>query len=616
MAEDKNKHITEYLEYYINLDNPQYAVLLTGEWGCGKTFYIKKLIEQWKKEDNDNSKQYLTFKPIYVSLNGIDNVSAINDKIRAEISPWLYSNGMKFAKNLAKGLIKGALKVDFGDNLSFDVDLLNIFSSREAKIKGNKILVFDDVERSKLEPDTIFGYINSFVEHLGCKVVLIADDTKFEGDNYKQIKEKLIGQTFKVENNIELALDEFIESCKCKSDNKEITLLSQYSEINNQKGLIVELFKASQHNNLRVLKQSLLDFNRFLTFIDDKYTKHPRYNEFLNSFLVGFLIVSIEIKMGNEKFWDYLPSVCEKKAEVQKKYDHIINYGEGFSLEAVSEYVQKGNIEKNILDSLLAKNKYFLSDKRENWERLSSDWWWLEKEEFEKLRDSVLEQFEKGIFKYPEVVIGTANVLLTLIHTKQLPNTSKENVVTQTKKVLNDIISEYIKANERVTLIEDMNMYIQIRPQDWICNEHKDILKYLVEVKNKVRDSMYENFLRDLFYNFKDEDFYMQLSQTTPDSLTSYNRTAIFKLIDGKKLAKHLQELPIKVINNFYLFIRDRYNVKENYYKDDLTCLTDCKTELKEYEQQEKESPKKLMLNKLIAGLDIAIENIRANRNA
>ena len=32
-----NKHIVEFLENYIGLsNNPEYAVMLKGEWGCGK----------------------------------------------------------------------------------------------------------------------------------------------------------------------------------------------------------------------------------------------------------------------------------------------------------------------------------------------------------------------------------------------------------------------------------------------------------------------------------------------------------------------------------------------------------------------------------------------------
>ena len=45
----QNKHIKEFLNYYIGLPNPQYAVLLKGKWGSGKTHFInnyKKILDE------------------------------------------------------------------------------------------------------------------------------------------------------------------------------------------------------------------------------------------------------------------------------------------------------------------------------------------------------------------------------------------------------------------------------------------------------------------------------------------------------------------------------------------------------------------------------------------
>lgn len=36
-----NKEIIEVLEEYINNPKKQYAILIDGEWGCGKTHFIK-----------------------------------------------------------------------------------------------------------------------------------------------------------------------------------------------------------------------------------------------------------------------------------------------------------------------------------------------------------------------------------------------------------------------------------------------------------------------------------------------------------------------------------------------------------------------------------------------
>ena len=42
-----NKHIEEYLDYYFDgKKNFQYAVLLNGAWGSGKTWFVKKIFRK------------------------------------------------------------------------------------------------------------------------------------------------------------------------------------------------------------------------------------------------------------------------------------------------------------------------------------------------------------------------------------------------------------------------------------------------------------------------------------------------------------------------------------------------------------------------------------------
>ena len=40
--DQKNSHLIQYLDYYIKLENPGYAVMVTGDWGVGKTYQVKK----------------------------------------------------------------------------------------------------------------------------------------------------------------------------------------------------------------------------------------------------------------------------------------------------------------------------------------------------------------------------------------------------------------------------------------------------------------------------------------------------------------------------------------------------------------------------------------------
>lgn len=40
-----NENIKKFLDGYMKNADPQYAVMLTGHWGCGKTFFV----DQWMK---------------------------------------------------------------------------------------------------------------------------------------------------------------------------------------------------------------------------------------------------------------------------------------------------------------------------------------------------------------------------------------------------------------------------------------------------------------------------------------------------------------------------------------------------------------------------------------
>lgn len=69
--------LIEELKNYCDISNPVGALMLSGEWGCGKTYLIKnKLIPLMKKE----------YVFVSVSLFGIDSL----DKLRVEVKKkWL-----------------------------------------------------------------------------------------------------------------------------------------------------------------------------------------------------------------------------------------------------------------------------------------------------------------------------------------------------------------------------------------------------------------------------------------------------------------------------------------------------------------------------------------------
>jgi predicted ATPase len=46
--QEPNQHIWEYLKFYISMKHaPYFAVMIDGAWGIGKTYLVKKFLQQY-----------------------------------------------------------------------------------------------------------------------------------------------------------------------------------------------------------------------------------------------------------------------------------------------------------------------------------------------------------------------------------------------------------------------------------------------------------------------------------------------------------------------------------------------------------------------------------------
>lgn len=602
-----NEHITEYLEYYIELKHPQYAILLKGKWGCGKTYYIKNLQEIWsKKNSTDDSIQ---IQPIYVSLNGVVNTKVINEKIRAEISPFLYSKGIQVAKKVLQGILKTTTKIDLNfdsddksdTSISFNIDSLGILSSENKEITGRRILIFDDIERCKIPTDEIFGYLNNFVEHTECKVILVSDEEKIKaksdspnseiGLSYKDFKEKLIGQTFEIESNITDAISHFL---------KEIQELQKDKDFYLPVELIKSVFIASEQNNLRVLKQSLFDFIRLTTFFDDKFVKDQKYQEFLKNVLTYFLIVYIELKTGNDKIIEFqrVHLIEEKKDVISinltEKYSTIVrenrlyHAAQVLPIPNIIKYIENGFIDKDELTQILQANDFFRPDERQEWERL---WGWelLDEKEFKTLRKNVWSQFYFGNIFDPRILLHVAGIFITLKNNGLLDK-RMELIIKIAKQNFNRIFSSL---KTPINYFDSGFWDISFGKQYCAIgtNEFKELLKYQADKIDDHRSKSSLSYLKEIFDDIDENkifEIYTLLNEVLPDRSTTYENTSIFKNIDGKKLGKRLMKLNLRAIYGFKSFIHSRYHpelrysngIIEKYHKDDLKCLKSMQNEI------------------------------------
>ena len=275
-----NARVQSYLLSYCTAQTPlNYAVLLSGPWGSGKTFFLKKFL---KKHNVGH---------IYVSLYGVASVAEIEQKIFAQLHPLLASKGMQFAGILARGLVKGALKIDLGgdgkDEGSLSFSLPDVKLAEFAKDAAGRVLVFDDLERASMKLGQVLGFINAFVEHESAKAIIVANESQIDPDaDFYRIKEKLIGQTLRVVPSIAEAypaLTELIEDAWTREFVKK------------HEQDVLDVFSRSLAENLRVLKQALWDFERLAKSFRASDKVHA---EALTEILKAVLALSIEVRTG------------------------------------------------------------------------------------------------------------------------------------------------------------------------------------------------------------------------------------------------------------------------------------------------------------------------------
>ena len=197
---------------YCTQERHQGAILLTGEWGCGKTYLIEKKLSEALSE---------THCVVHVSLFGMDSIDALKDAVRKQ---WLYvctpflgkmnQNKEKMTKD--KGFIAAITSAlsSLGPAGSFasamvatnPLDYIPLESEvevfHEGKLKKKKVvLVFDDLERCKLDMVKAVGNINDYCENKGFKTIIIANEMVFLASPkvnqqiYRVVKEKAISRT-------------------------------------------------------------------------------------------------------------------------------------------------------------------------------------------------------------------------------------------------------------------------------------------------------------------------------------------------------------------------------------------------------------------------------------
>ena len=502
-----NQHISEFLDYYCSdkLLNPQYAVLLKGKWGSGKTHFIN----EYKKHLKINNKKF-----IYVSLYGVTSYDEIETKFLQSSNPEIFNEKSIFVGKVADAFINQKIKSSLGI-------IKKSFSSLNAK--GN-ILIFDDLERCSINIIDLLGYVNHFVEHQSYKVILIANEEELEKtEKYTKIKEKLIGKTFEFISDVNSAYDSFLGELKNTNNIKENILEKEKSNI-------LELFKKSQSNNLRVLRQNLLDFERFY---DEILITHLEKESLLSDILYWYFLFLFEIRQGNSDILDlpklseeyYSLSIIDKKEEESEKtkYKLLLNkynlndyWDVIISFDLWKEILLNSNIQKKEIDLALESSKYYFDKSTPSWKKLTN-FNNTEDNEFEKLLQDVYKRFSQNEYKnYQQFNLVTS--MLFYFQEEKLFIIDFEELFNLAKKNFKSLFDEGSFDFKNIFLIR----------KEFMGNNYENT-QYFKSDSFKEFDKYIDEFLKkQKILNLKND------SQSIIEAINEQNHKKVFELLKGK----------------------------------------------------------------------------------
>ena len=213
------------------------CVLIKGEWGIGKTYFLRK--------------KYLCHKKhIYISLFGLNSIEEVKIEIYSKLDRVLsfIKNGVNRIKGLSINLPFGSISIPYLEN--------DIEKAIEKKCKREKfIIVIDDLERksSNIKMEAILGIIESISNINNLLIIVVANENKIieeEKSIYLSFSEKVIQKIYNVDHYSHTAMKEIlnnsIESIEIDKKLKQIISNVEF-----------EIFNSDYVNNLRTLEKGL-----------------------------------------------------------------------------------------------------------------------------------------------------------------------------------------------------------------------------------------------------------------------------------------------------------------------------------------------------------------------
>lgn len=627
-----NENIVNFLNGYMMNPDPQYAVLLKGKWGCGKTHFINHWIDAYK--GNPTTEQVL--ESIYVSLYGLSDTKQITTAINRVICPILYGKAAKAGKVLAK--IASAMVLKHEVDLNYDgisdfsinigIDSLSKFKSNDSLVNSKKLLIFDDLERCDVPMKKLLGYLNFFVEQCNCHLIVIGDEDKIaEGENKKifgEFKEKTIGREFEIATDIHSALDTFVNQTP-----KNDFVVGHQEQIE-------KFFAMTECDNLRILRQALWDFSRFEESMTD-FLGDSRYEDIMIHVLGTYIISYCEYRGKNHQLFDAWIRYDIKGQQFDKEkienlklqvraihqrynniYQRLSNY-KTFKMELVERVILELNMGDSIKD-YVGKEYFSPEIKRHSWEQISDSFNMdngkfilFYKELIQDISDNAIPDMRK---------LGFALAYIVCLDSKEI----KELTTTDFIRI-REALPMYLTGYTQEEDLHNLHLEYDRGVNSLVTNVSLERLvelsaKFEEEYNKKIKCA--KNVMTTTLENLTDSNVakLCDINEgALPDHSRTYNMVAIFNHVDISKLMKQLQSLSNESLNLFNHFIRSRYELNSRLgnwiheTENDIEPLRQLKSKI-DIEQTKQQYMRKEAFRKISFSLEGAIKRCNGDLSA
>lgn len=627
-----NENIVNFLNGYMMNPDPQYAVLLKGKWGCGKTHFINHWIDAYK--GNPITEQVL--EPIYVSLYGLSDTKQITTAINRVICPILYGKAAKAGKVLAK--IASAMVLKHEVDLNYDgisdlsinigIDSLSKFKSNDSLANSKKLLIFDDLERCDIPMKKLLGYLNFFVEQCNCHLIVIGDEDKIaEGENKKifgEFKEKTIGREFEIATDIHSALDTFVNQTP-----KNDFVVGHQEQIE-------KFFAMTECDNLRILRQALWDFSRFEESMTD-FLGDKRYEDIMIHVLGTYIISYCEYRGKNHQLFDAwirydikgqqfdkekIENLKSQLGDLHQRYNNIYqrlsNY-QTFKIEFVERVLLELNTGNSIKD-YVGKEYFAPIAEVRSWARIN-EVYAMDNTEFIPFYRTLIDDI-CGIQVTSMKNLGYAIAYLVYLDSRTIKEFDEKdfnNIREALPKYWEAFQDEESVYDARIAFSRGVNSYMtteKLKRLPEIC------AKFNEEYENRLK--MSKNLMTRTLEELSDsnvDELCTLNKQALPDHSCTYDMVSIFNHVDMDKLMGNLLNLSNESLNSFTHFIRDRYYLSYNMSdwkhetNDDIKPLEKLKGKVDEVIKTEEYIRKAAFMN-LSKSLDGAIKRCKGDMHA